>query len=138
MDILDRLTNRQELERRLTQEVDSIYLDADALASGLMSRVVGQNRTCRELATQVRRRLALAQRGRPVGIFLFAGPPGSGKTYLGKVLADILGRKLLHFDMTQYSSVGFGATSLFGTAKGYVGSTSYGKLTAALATLRTP
>jgi ATP-dependent Clp protease ATP-binding subunit ClpA len=132
MDILDRLTNRQELERRLGQEVDAVFLDADALAEELMSKVVGQDRICKELANQVRRRLALTLRGKPVGVFLFAGPPGSGKTYLGKVLAETLRKKLHHFDMTQHSSVGFGATSLFGTAKGYVGSNSYGKLTAAL------
>ena len=59
-------------------------------------------------------------------------PPGAGKTYLGKVLAEALGRRLVHFDMTQFSSGGFAATSLFGAAKGYVGSNTYGKLTAAL------
>jgi ATP-dependent Clp protease ATP-binding subunit ClpA len=47
------------------------------------------------------------------------------------VLAEAIGRKLLHFDMSQYSS-GLAATSLFGAPKGYVGSTSYGKLTATL------
>ena len=33
MDILDRLTNRAELERRLSQEVESIFVDAEALAT---------------------------------------------------------------------------------------------------------
>ncbi len=131
MDILDRLTNRQELERRISKEVDAVFIDANALADTLKSRVVGQDRVCDELAAQIRRRLALELRGRPIGVFLFAGPPGSGKTYLGKVLAQAVGRKLLHFDMTQFSG-GFAASSLFGAAKGYVGSTTYGKLTAGL------
>src|SRR5262249_56050505 len=96
------------------------------------SRVVGQDRVWNELGVQIRRRLALEHRGKPIGVFLFAGPPGSGKTYLGKVLADAIGRKLLHFDMTQFSSGAFASTSLFGAARGYVGSTSYGKLTAGL------
>src|SRR5262249_61683140 len=43
-----------------------------------------------------------------------------------------IARKLLHFDMTQFSSGAFASTSLFGAARGYVGSTSYGKLTAGL------
>jgi ATP-dependent Clp protease ATP-binding subunit ClpA len=94
--------------------------------------VVGEDRICDDLAAQIRRRLALKQRGKPIGVFLFAGPPGSGKTWLGKVLAEALGRRLLHFDMTQYSAGGFGASSLFGSARGYVGSQSYGALTAAL------
>ena len=132
MDILDRLTNRAELERRLAQEVESVFVDAEVLAKQLKSKVVGEDKICEDLAAQIRRRLALKQRGKPVGVFLFAGPPGSGKTWLGKVLAEALGRRLLHFDMTQYSAAAFGASSLFGAARGYVGSQSYGALTGAL------
>ena len=132
MDILDRLTNRRELERRIDTQAEAVYIDADALAETLRSRVVGQDRVCHELAAQIRRRLALEHRGKPIGVFLFAGPPGSGKTYLGKTLAYAIGRKLLHFDMTQFSSGSFASTSLFGAARGYVGSTTYGKLTAGL------
>lgn len=132
MDILDRLTNREELERRLQAKAEPVVVDAQVLAEAMKSKVIGQDAICDDLAAQIRRRLALQQRGKPVGIFLFAGPPGSGKTYLGKVLASALGRKLLHFDMTQYASAGFAATSLFGASKGYVGSTTYGKLTGSL------
>jgi ATP-dependent Clp protease ATP-binding subunit ClpA len=132
MDILDRLTNRAELERRLSQEVESIFVDAEALAAQLKAKVVGEDRICDDLAAQIRRRLALTQRGKPVGVFLFAGPPGTGKTWLGKVLAEALSRRLLHFDMAQYSGGAFGASSLFGSGKGFVGSQSYGSLTAAL------
>jgi ATP-dependent Clp protease ATP-binding subunit ClpA len=63
---------------------------------------------------------------------MLAGPPGTGKTYLAKRLAIELQRKLLHFDMTQFSAGAHAATQLFGTSKGYMGSDSYGKLTAAL------
>jgi ATP-dependent Clp protease ATP-binding subunit ClpA len=132
MDILDRLTNRAELERRLAQEVESIFVDAEALAAQLKAKVVGEDRICDDLAAQIRRRLALKQRGKPVGVFLFAGPPGAGKTWLGKVLAEALGKRLLHFDMSQYSAGAFGASSLFGSAKGFAGSQSYGSLTGAL------
>ncbi len=43
MDILDRLTNKQALERLMSGEEESVVIDADDLARRLKSKVVGQD-----------------------------------------------------------------------------------------------
>lgn len=131
MDVLDRLTNRKVLEAKVAQEPEAVVIDAEALASELKGRVIGQDSVCEDIAVQVRRRMALMQRDRPVGVFLLAGPPGTGKTYLGKRVAVALQRKLMHLDMAQHSAA-HTASQLFGSPKGYSGSDSYGKLTSGL------
>ena len=42
------------------------------------------------------------ERNRPRASFLFAGPPGVGKTFLAETAADALGLKFRRFDMSEY------------------------------------
>ncbi|MCD8105186.1 MAG: AAA family ATPase [Lachnospiraceae bacterium] len=41
--------------------------------------------------------------GKPSATFLFAGPPGVGKTYLSETAADLLGLPFARFDMSEYT-----------------------------------
>lgn len=135
MDVLDRLTNKASLESAYgARKRKLITIDAAVLAERLKSRVIGQDAAIESIAVQLRRRLAAQRSDKPVAVFCLAGPPGVGKTHLAKVLADELyaDRGHLHFfDMSQFGQA-HAAASLFGQARGYVGSTSYGALTAAL------
>jgi ATP-dependent Clp protease ATP-binding subunit ClpA len=135
MDILDRLSNKAALERDYERSRSHLEnITAEQIAERLKSRVIAQDEVIDRIARQIRRRLAARREGKPMAVFCFAGPPGTGKTLLGKVLAETLygDRAHLHFfDMTQFGQA-HAAASLFGQARGYVGSQSYGSLTAAL------
>jgi ATP-dependent Clp protease ATP-binding subunit ClpA len=135
MDVLDRLTNKSLLERDYQERRERVsVIDAEDLARRIKARVIGQDATIDSLTAQVRRRLAAQRHDKPIAVMCFAGPPAVGKTYLAKVLAEELysdGNHLHFFDMSQFGQP-HAAASLFGQARGYVGSQSYGALTAAL------
>jgi ATP-dependent Clp protease ATP-binding subunit ClpA len=135
MDILERLSDKAVLERAYEKRKIALSnFDAHTLFDKLSSQVVGQSDAIKAICHQLRRRLMARRPDKPVAVICLAGPPGVGKTHFAKVLARELhaGENHLHFfDMSQFSQP-HAAASLFGQARGYVGSTSYGSLTAAL------
>lgn len=94
------------------------------LEEELENAVIGQSAAVKTVADAVRRaRIGLADPLRPMGIFLFCGPTGVGKTLLAKTLAEaVFGDKnaLIYTDMSLYSQ-SHASSSLFGAPPGYVG-----------------
>lgn len=128
-DILNRLTDRAALEAALAARRRTDLIDAEALARTIKAKVIGQDRAIDEMAKTLRRRSAMDNRGKPLGVFCLAGPPGVGKTYCAKVMAEALDRPFKQFDMSS-AGTAEGASTLFGAPEMYQG--SKGQLTSFL------
>ncbi|SHK39474.1 ATP-dependent Clp protease ATP-binding subunit [Thermocrinis minervae] len=98
----------------------------------LKKRVIGQDEAIKAIAKAIRRsRVGLKGRHRPIGVFLFLGPTGVGKTETAKALAEYLfGTEdaLIRFDMSEYMEK-HTVSRLIGAPPGYVGYEEGGQLT---------
>ncbi|MES2200575.1 MAG: AAA family ATPase [Chlamydiota bacterium] len=105
------------------------------LESTLSKRVVGQSFAIQAISESIRRsRAGLSDPSRPLGVFLFVGPTGVGKTELAKALADLLFNQeeaLLRIDMSEYMEK-HSVSKLIGSPPGYIGYEEGGQLTEAL------
>ena len=94
------------------------------LPERLRDQVVGQGAAVEAVSRSlVAGRLSSAGRHRPQGVFVFAGPPGVGKSRLAKTLAnEVFGSAdaLLRLDMSDYHEA-HSISRLIGTPPGYVG-----------------
>jgi len=106
--------------------------DAEVLAhlETNMKRVVfGQDKAMEALASAIKlARAGLREPEKPIGNYLFSGPTGVGKTEAARQLADLLGVRLLRFDMSEYMER-HTVSRLIGAPPGYVGFDQGGLLT---------
>ena len=102
------------------------------LANELSTHIVGQDEAITSLSKAIRRaRTGLKNPKKPIGVFLFLGPTGVGKTELAKVLAKYLfphNQALIKVDMTEFTER-FAISRLIGAPPGYVGYEEGGELT---------
>ncbi len=98
-------------------------------------RVVGQNEAVGALCNAVRRnRAGLGDSERPIGVFLFLGPTGVGKTELSKALAEFLfndPNAMIRVDMSEFMEQ-HSVARLIGSPPGYIGYEEGGRLTEAV------
>lgn len=105
------------------------------LHAALSRRIIGQPEAVERVAKSIGRSGAgLRDERRPIGVFLFVGPTGVGKTLMAKELSRSLfdsDRGLLRFDMSEYGEK-HNLSRLIGPPPGYVGYGEGGQLTEAV------
>jgi ATP-dependent Clp protease ATP-binding subunit ClpC len=101
----------------------------------LKDRVIGQPEPVEAMTKAVRRaRAGLKDPKRPIGVFIFLGPTGVGKTYLAKNMAEFLfgsQEALIKIDMSEFMER-HNVSRLVGAPPGYVGYEEGGQLTEAV------
>lgn len=102
------------------------------LEEALSKQVVGQDFAVTAVSEAVRRsRSGLSDPNRPLGVFLFVGPSGVGKTELTKTLTQVLFDRedaMIRIDMSEYMEK-HSVSKLIGSPPGYVGYEEGGQLT---------
>lgn len=117
--------------RMMTDEIHAVL----NLRARLEERVVGQSEALETIVKRIRTyRAGLDDPGKPVGVFLLAGPSGVGKTETALAIAEALfggERNLITINMSEFQEA-HTVSGLKGAPPGYVGYGSGGVLTEAV------
>ncbi len=101
----------------------------------LSKYIIGQNEAIKSISESIKRAKAgVSNPNRPLGVFMFLGPTGVGKTELSKVLARTIfdsEDNLVKIDMSEFMEK-HNISRLIGAPPGYVGYEEAGKLTEAV------
>jgi ATP-dependent Clp protease ATP-binding subunit ClpB len=105
------------------------------IADELKKTVIGQDAPIKSLSEAIlRNRSGLSDPNRPVGVFLFLGPTGVGKTETARALSKFLfddEQAMVRIDMSEYMEK-HAVARLIGAPPGYVGYEEGGQLTEAV------
>jgi ATP-dependent Clp protease ATP-binding subunit ClpC len=122
------------IEGQIGQGMRSKMQDIEKnLHRGIQGQDHAINRVCKRLTLA---HAGLVEKRGPMGVFLFLGPSGVGKTELARVLARVLfgdGKGLIRLDMSEYMEQ-HSVARLIGSPPGYVGHEDEGQLTGKLRT----
>ena len=90
-----------------TGELAKTVADTKRIQSYLLDRIYGQDDAVNAFASgyfqSLVSRAMNGENKKPAAIFLFAGPPGVGKTFLAETVAEALELPFRRFDMSEYS-----------------------------------
>ncbi len=115
--------------QRIAQSEQERLVD---MAARIEEKVVAQDKAVERVVKAIQRnRVGLRRGSHPIGVFLFLGPTGVGKTHLAKQLAiEMFGSEdaLVRIDMSEYTE-SFNTSRLIGAPPGYVGYDEGGQLT---------
>ncbi len=104
----------------------------EKMEESLKQRVIGQDEALKAVSNAIRRgRAGIADENQPLGVFLFLGPTGVGKTETARALADFLfnsEKAMVRVDMSEYMEK-YSVSKMIGSPPGYVGYEEGGQLT---------
>ena len=113
-----------------TERQKTLHLEEE-----LHKRVIGQDEGVTKVTEAIiRSKAGIKDPTKPIGSFLFLGPPGVGKTELAKALAQSLfddENNIVRLDMSEYMEK-YSVSRLIGAPPGYVGYDEGGQLTEAV------
>jgi ATP-dependent Clp protease ATP-binding subunit ClpC len=102
------------------------------MEEALHDRIIGQDEAIVAVAKAVRRaRAGLKDPKRPIGVFIFLGPTGVGKTELARALAEFMfgsEDNMIKLDMSEFMEK-HSVARLIGAPPGYIGYDDGGQLT---------
>ncbi|MCZ6892372.1 MAG: AAA family ATPase, partial [Chloroflexi bacterium] len=102
------------------------------MEDALHEKVIGQDEGVTAVAKSVRRaRAGMKDPRRPIGVFLFLGPTGVGKTYLVRALSEFMfgsEDNIIRLDMSEFMER-HSVARLVGAPPGYIGFDEGGQLT---------
>lgn len=115
--------------QRIAQAEGSRLLQMGNILEGA---VIGQDDAIKKVVKAIQRnRIGLKNPDKPIGVFMFLGPTGVGKTHLAKKIAEYLFDSkdaLIRLDMSEFMEK-FTVSRLVGAPPGYVGYEEGGQLT---------
>lgn len=122
-DIYEVLENWTKISAKKLCEKEDIRIKN--LDNKLKKHIIGQDLAIESLVKAIKRsKVGLEDPTKPLGVFMFVGPSGVGKTELAKILAEVMFNSknmVIKVDMSEYAEP-HSVSKLIGSPPGYIGS----------------